>query len=367
MSLIASHDTLAYQIGARPLTVVRDLGSSSMVDWAAQAKEARANLKGDPSPELEAVKFYLVQHVLGEVVRRYDKHEPLDPGAASAVNSFHEIGSASALRMFHYLCYITIREIRHMSLGSSGAEKMRKQFGNEATDHVISLKGGSEEAGYSKTMNNPPACTVAQFFGAIEWGFFHGSFSGGFGGKPWGKITTCLARVLRGEASLENMVDTAFTLAHNNGPIFNKGLFFGGYTHELGRILDVQRSGQIPEYIAGTGNTHGTIGMGLVLETVKKWLPWVRFGEYVDWYKVTALGAVNGHYEAEKKLQAKTYGLATPYAKKLGGPEATEIEKTVKMAKENKAGFYEMAPGVYVKKFVRTEDGKYVPAAAMAA
>ena len=61
-------------------------------------------------------------------------------------------------------------------------------------------------------------------------------------------MTDCLVRFVSGEFSAEMMLDTVWTLAHNGGPIFNKGQFYACTANAL-RILDVQRSGQIPEAV----------------------------------------------------------------------------------------------------------------------
>ena len=91
--------------------------------------------------------------------------------------------------------------------------------------------------------------TIGKFCEALAWQFYHCKWAGGYGGKKWGVVTDCLVRFVKGEFSAEMMMDTVWTLSHNSGPIFNKGQFYGMYGHNLYRILDVQRSGQVPEAV----------------------------------------------------------------------------------------------------------------------
>src|SRR5208283_4005185 len=90
---------------------------------------------------------------------------------------------------------------------------------------------------------------IGTFCKGLAWQFYKCKWAGGYGGKKWGVVTDCLARFVTGEFSAEMMLDTVWTLAHNGGPIFNKGQFYACYGHTLYRILDVQRSGQIPEAV----------------------------------------------------------------------------------------------------------------------
>jgi hypothetical protein len=139
--------------------------------------------------------------------------------------------------------------------------------------------------------------------------FHTGKFSGGFGGEAWGAIADVLNDYVHGKLTAEMMLDTAFTLCHNNGPIFNKGMLYDGYTSDIYTILDVQRSGQVPQLVYSCDviqvNTeavqevwktcYGALGDKLLENT-----------HYVDWFKVEALGALHS-YTAKKKLQLENH------------------------------------------------------------
>jgi len=131
------------------------------------------------------------------------------------------------------------------------------------------------------------------------------SFSS-YGGKPWGHIADTLKKLVLGETSPEMFTDTAWTLAHNNGPMFNKGMLYKQYTQSLYKILDVQRSGQIPQLVREGGVDGITSVVKNVYENCAKVFP-EEFSGHVDWFKVEALGALH-HYPNEKAKQEQKYG-----------------------------------------------------------
>ena len=188
----------------------------------------------------------------------------------------------------------------------------------------------------------------------MVWVFNRGKYGGGFGGKAWAEVAEVLRRVVHGEISYEMMIDQAFNSAHNNGPIFNKGMCFNQYTPKFIPILDVQRSGQIPHLFAEKLK-YGTDHMGNLSPTMIEefatfhalWLPELET-DYVDWYKVEALGAVK-HYPSEKAYQLKTYGVDSEHA------------KIAEKAHINKPVMYQVMENVSVPILTRTISGKFVP------
>jgi hypothetical protein len=97
--------------------------------------------------------------------------------------------------------------------------------------------------------------------------------------------------------------------------MFNKGMLYDDYTKFIYKVLDVQRSGQCPELLldmhkAGSlGNEHlHKDVIALVLAAKQEWPD--EFGDYCDWFKVEALGALH-KYPTEKQVQTAQYGEPT--------------------------------------------------------
>lgn len=60
---------------------------------------------------------------------------------------------------------------------------------------------------------------------------------------------------IHGRLSFEQFADQAFSLCHNNGSMFNKGHLYNCYSSFIYSILDIQDSGQIPQWIANNKNS----------------------------------------------------------------------------------------------------------------
>ena len=170
-------------------------------------------------------------------------------------------------------------------------------------------------------------------------------------------INDCLCRFVNGEFTAEMMLDTIWTLQHNGGCLFNKGFC---YTHEsstLARILDVQRSGQIPEAVLTDDQTQPFVQTELksIMQALKAAFTG-KIGEYVDWYKVEALGSVHKYGKDKQKQDAK-YG-QSPEQKALLAKQKADAEAAVKLAEEkaqqkkldHEKNWFTVMPDVEVKK-----------------
>jgi hypothetical protein len=198
--------------------------------------------------------------------------------------------------------------------------------------YIQSLSQVNEDSALQKYYGtNLADCTVAQYMEAQTLAFSKAGgakFPGSYGGDPWSNIAKCLWMAMAGKTSLEMMVDTSYTLAHNTCSMFNKPLLyqFGGADHSnLTQILDVQRSGQIPEMVLDPKHWAGvdlsTLVCTPIIKQVKLEVPGA-FGDYVDWIKVEALGAVQS-YGPQKQHQAKAHPVATVV--KFNGKPATVV------------------------------------------
>lgn len=265
---------------------------------------------GEVSPDELAISFYALNHCSSIIKEKFTPNEKLEPWAAEVMALYTETVSYQSIRIMHYLISVITREARHLySPSASLVKDVEAKFSNKMVDFITHISGNSESAAVQKYMDSPPDVTLGQYVGALEYIFFNGKWGGGYGGKPWGNIARCLLQMVEGKISTEMMIDTAYTLAHNNGPMFNKGMMFSHYTNDFKMILDVQRSGQIPELFFDAKKHLMGVSLpnfvGAVLNKVKKQYPKV-FGEFVDWHKVQQLGAL-GSYSGKQAEQDKLH------------------------------------------------------------
>lgn len=357
-----SKDTLAYQFGVRPGVLHRDMGGIQVPTVVAQLNKFM-NLKNVGgmagvfdteancgNPERDAVVFYMMNHAVSLVRQKVHPYEALSPKHLEIVEAYHHELALKSARMFYYMLLICTRESRHDKSSYDDAHwiEFRNKYGLELLKFHKSIKGVGSGGAVSALREAPPNMTLGNYTAFLSEVFYKGKYSGGYGGKAWGKVADVLRDFVAGKITAEMMMDTAFTLCHNNGPIFNKGMLFEPYSEEIYKILDVQRSGQIPQMVAN-GET--------------KWAkdPWVsgryqqcksaigeEFVGHVDWFLVEELGAMKS-YPSQKEAQVKKFGYPSKFKAKL---EAEKVKKeiAVEKKKEEDLLFLEVMPGLKVKK-----------------
>lgn len=282
-----------------------NLGSTPCEILAINCKAYLDALEQQESPERAALDFYCMNHLMAVVKAGFTPNEQLPDWALEVADVYRKVIERQGNRMLYYMVLITTRESRHVKSSTSSSiwDTVIKKYGKACKSFNQTIKGMGSTGAAEKFMAEPPKSELGNYISCLTYLFDHGDFSGGYGGKPWGQIARTLEQAITGHTSLEVMLDTAYTLAHNNGPMFNKGMLYEHYGHALYKILDVQRSGQIPELIR---SGHLSIkpsadvlsALGSLVEEKPK-----LFDIEVDWQKVKDLGALKD-YSSEIAKQA---------------------------------------------------------------
>lgn len=304
-------------------------------------------LKDEPMkgyPEVDALQFYMYNHAVSILRQRHAPESRIPDPVAVAMNGYHRMLAVKSIRMFYYLLLICTRESRHEKSGDSTTfwAKIKEKFGTEPSIFWSSIKGSGSQTAVNRFLAAPPACELLTYTEFLQELFFKGKFTGGYGGPAWGAVAKVLNEYCQGILTAEMMMDTAFTLAHNNGPIFNKGMLFSEYSSEIYKILDVQRSGQIPQYVAEGYGGFSESDPVVALHANLREVVGEDFLGYVDWFKVASLGALKS-YKSEQNNQVKKYGHPDLSPKN----EAKAMPSTVKTSSLNLSHFA-VFPGQYV-------------------
>lgn len=266
--------------------------------------------KGVAPVEAGALQFYLLNQAFGNLTINVDSKTELNADQEKLAKLYLTSASESSARLFYYILLIITREARHLHSSETLYKKLSAKYGVDVVNFQKSLKGSGSDSAVTKLRQGSSSLTnvtLGRYAACITDIFNDGSFSGGYGGKPWGHIADTLRKMVYGEISIEIMNDTAWTLAHNNGPMFNKGMLYSHYTPTIYKILDVQRAGMIPQLIAEGGlGVHASQDVKDAFDVVGSVFPESVTG-YVDWFKVEALGAKH-KYSAEKAAQKSKYG-----------------------------------------------------------
>lgn len=358
-------DTLAFQFGVRPGVVGIDNSFARVPEVVDRLKafseadtiQAYAGLAVEEPPrghpERDAVVFYLLNHATSLVKSRVRQHEPLGK-YLPLVETYHTQLAARAARMFFYLLLICTRESRHERTDFSSTlwASLQQKYGAGAT-WARGLRGLSSHDAANRIQTNPPKVNLGGYTKLMVDIFYKGKFGGGYGGPAWGAVADVLNGYVHGSLSAELMMDTAFTLCHNNGPIFNKGMLFDSYSNEIYKILDVQRSGQIPQLVANNETKWATDKTVSELWAQCHQLLGEDFSGYVDWYRVEELGSMH-KYHSEKNAQTKKHGIPASHikaelAKQKHLDETLAKKKAMDAAAKAKAPV-QIMPGVSVVK-----------------
>jgi len=342
MSLV-DKNTLRYHM-SRSLFRVHDLSKlyfPEVMKTAAPFTDANTI-----SPLDCAMEFYLGNHCMSLVRQQYGEDEPLPEEVLDLVDDYVSHNSVSAYKMFCYLLYITIREARHVKSSSSLFMELSEKFGGKISDFFHDIRGTSYSHVWAELRSNPPDAAFGDVVGATAYIFEHGGFSSGYGGKAWWSITKCLQGFVEGSYSAEIMLDTSFTLCHNNGPIFNKGKVFDNVaTEKLMMLLDVQRAGQVPQYVWNEAyhdsKARAILNMSMVALGENKVLP----TKEVDWVLVDEYGEGNYGYQIMKSGQGKKKKKKAVLPKVTPGPVV-----------DNESDIYQITPGLSVHKVIKVRE-----------
>jgi hypothetical protein len=342
LSVSAPKNTLAYQRKGRPLTMKRSIETADITALGSRIREFSTKHGSSVQPETEAIRFYLANHAMKELEFRFDVEEPLPDWAMAICNKYHEVSSLIAMRAFYYLVLITAREARHNSQKESMHSKIKAQFGAGPAMALLHYPDHNSVEKVTDVFDKYSAgARVGEVCRSIVHTFYKGSFSNGFGGKKWGVVADCMTSYVTGDYTAEMMLDTVWTLCHNGGPIFNKGMLYEHYNSTaLQQVLDIQRAGQIPRLVLSpygkfvSAETFVDDWSKEFAQMVVKHIPspdWEP-GKKVDFGELKKLGAIGDHSHLVSKvgtIKKTASALVEPWAQAVKvSPTEQPTEKT---------------------------------------
>lgn len=212
------------------------------------------NNKGMVSPEEDALTFYLLNHGFHLIKNKYGPLEKLPPEVEKVVEMHFHKTQKVAMRLFSYIVLVSLEEAVFEQNKPSLKPFLENSYGPEFLTFFQNIKSRSSGFETAKSFENL-STPIGKFLNGVYSIFHFGGWSGGFGGVPWAQIIGLARDVALGRESFETMADFAFTLCHNNGSMFNKGKLYNMYSHFIYEILDIQASGQIPQWINENQNS----------------------------------------------------------------------------------------------------------------
>jgi hypothetical protein len=264
---------------------VNSLKHLNMKDISAYLHENRDVMK-IRRPEDYALDFYLLNHAVFELGRRFSMNEKLDDEHIDFMNLYVERNLEIFTSAFLYLLVITTKESRHILTNKHDCNMHEDNFIDDYVrgkyddcyrfTRMLKDKKESQDYKANRALLNKdqvPNVSLQTYLEYLETLYSHGEWYDEYGGEVWATITNVLLRFVKGEISPENLVDNMWTLSHNNGLIFNKHIVFSNYESEEGmlEILNAQAIGRLPEYADQT-SAYSSKGKK-IFNRVKKVLP----------------------------------------------------------------------------------------------
>jgi len=198
----------------RCLMSKRDVSETPLKSVITQLKACKYGQ--DRTADEEAVKFYMMNHLVGHLRISRGDTSILTDKEDDLVEAYFTTCNESAIRMFYYMLMICTRESRHVAKHDKFYTNLAKNYGAKVCDFNKSLHGAGSSGAVLKLKSNCPDVNLGLYCDALVFTFFNGSFSGGYGGQKWGAVAKVLRNFVYGEISAEIMVDNAFNLCHNN-------------------------------------------------------------------------------------------------------------------------------------------------------
>lgn len=306
-----------YDYISRPLTKNVDCSLSSV---GYLSDRLRSFLKDTEKayPHVEALIFYGLNHGVSLIREIRDLHEPLDTWERDFINCYYDLSSFEAIRAAYYLFSICLRESRHNKSLKKHKNYVCDMFSEDMYDFFIG-SNKSEDVILNKFLDTPPAVTLGDFVKCLQWQFYNCGWGCGFGGAAWGEVSDCLVNFVTGKITAEVMLDTVWTLAHNNGTIFNKPLLYYKADTRLLEVLDIQRSGQIPEAVLYRESLKGASDMlKKLMQELQERFP-SKIGISLDLGKIIKANPIGSNWKTElnslnwnNKLEEESLAKASP-------------------------------------------------------
>lgn len=225
---------------ANPLFSPVDFSAVPFKKLAAEIKSYEK--KNNPYPETDALRFYLYNHAFHLLQNKFGKMSELPPDLTTFAQTHINATSLIAKRMLCHTIVSTICEMDYLSTQKPEYyQQLTDSYGEGVADFFKVIHKTNNWRGFDKV-----DATCGELTGGLVSGF---AFSNWPYRKPWTRITGLSRQCVFGEISLESYTDQSFSLTHWGGSVLNKCHLYQCCTNEFYHLLDVQDSGQIPQWV----------------------------------------------------------------------------------------------------------------------
>jgi len=243
----------------RPLFKSRDISHSKVSDIATQTLEFCKKAQKVSIGET-AVTFYFFNHASTLASQQAAQSHVVSPLHKDLFETYCAEGNAIGVRMFHDIFFMLNAMASFTHPEPSQFEMIEDDFGAECADLLREVCGqhgsntwwtpafGESGKALSVIAQSNKAVGLSDWVDALglilDWRQRELAY-----GPLWSDVARMYGKFVRGGTSLETLIDTSFTFCHCNGSFFEKGHLFTAVGNSVFDVLDVQRSGQIPQMV----------------------------------------------------------------------------------------------------------------------
>ena len=206
----------------------------------------RAAKKSTYNTETAVLNFYFYNHAFHLIGNRYNIYDRLPEELAQICARNQLVSNQIGSRMFYQVLMSTHGHLFGVQHGAHKAhfqDFFVQQYGQKLWDFFAKNPNSYQFDNWIKAF---PDVNMGEFFFGTLATF---TFCGSGAAKAWANIARLGADYVGGNMSLESLADQAFSICHNGGSILNKGHMFTVCEGIMYDLLDVQDSGQIPQWI----------------------------------------------------------------------------------------------------------------------
>lgn len=215
----------------------------SNVPFSEMAKVIRKISKNkNPYPETDALRFYLYNHGFHLIKQKYNGLSELPPDITDFVKVHIKSTTEIGKRMLAHTIVSTICEMDYLdNQGDPYYQTLSDSYGEDFSKFMKKIHDTNRWNDFDNLKSTCGQLTsgLVSAFAFSDWAYK----------KPWTRICSLPSQCISGDISLESFTDQSFSLTHWGGSILNKCHLYQCCTDVLYHLLDVQDSGQIPQWI----------------------------------------------------------------------------------------------------------------------
>lgn len=254
------HNTVRAQ-RARPLLTGRDISGNAMPAFYSQLLAYFDSHASTPKSIGDtAVQFYLLNHGVALIDNESAPDQALDPARSALYAQYHLAVGRIGVRMVYDIVFMLTAMASTTHPDGYHLDMVESSYGAPARAFIEGLVGSTGNVSFWIPQYAKLKPVLIQARSSAQ-GVSLGAGLRALGyildirqkelsyGPLWRDVARVASAFFEGSKSLETTIDTAFTFCHCNGSFFEKGKLFSPVGNELFKALDVQRSGQIPQYV----------------------------------------------------------------------------------------------------------------------